>query len=514
MKGMGPRILLMGGNYRALCVLERLLDRGERVVAFIGEEGSGERDFCPDILEACDRAAIPARSGRKLGEEIVRWLEDRIRPDLAISVGLRTEVPLAIGGNCRLGLIEVVDTIQPAGEASTVALRQSGHAILSQALPSQALEDDDASELFLQLADCTLSLIDDYLDGISDRHSRPALWIPYEETGETSASASAFEPSEPVEPGCETARVEERVRDYVGAQRTLAFPSASQAAEGIFRALELGAGDEILLPGITSQAFLGAARRVGLCPRFVDVDPRTFTLDPERLEAAIGTHTRAIVVTHAFGQPAELDALRALAQSRRLPLIEDASGALGAVCGSHRLGHAPACCVLTLPFGARTLGERPAFVTLDPELLERMLAPSEKLRLPDELARLALADLDRLEDELSARRRSASVYSSELVRYDAFQVPLTPPGRLPTYAAYALRITSFSRTSAEDLSRLLAECGVETRLIASVGSDRELTEVPLSERIRASTLLLPVSGALTDEMRDMVLDAIFDYAIG
>ena len=112
MRGNGPRILLIGGTYRALCVLERLLERGERVAAFLGQEREGERDFCSEILEVCDRASVPARSGRKLGEETVRWLEDRIRPELAIAVGLSNAVPLVVGGNCRLGLVEVVDRFQ------------------------------------------------------------------------------------------------------------------------------------------------------------------------------------------------------------------------------------------------------------------------------------------------------------------------------------------------------------------------------------------------------------------
>ena len=66
MSQFGPRILLIGGTYRALCVLERLLERGQRVVAFIGQEGGGERDFCPEILELCDRHQIAARSAKNV----------------------------------------------------------------------------------------------------------------------------------------------------------------------------------------------------------------------------------------------------------------------------------------------------------------------------------------------------------------------------------------------------------------------------------------------------------------
>lgn len=510
MKGMGPRILLMGGNYRALCVLERLLDRGERVVAFIGEEGSGERDFCPEILEACDRAAVPARSGRKLGEEIVRWLEDRIRPDLAISVGLRTEVPLAVGGNCRLGLIEVVDAILP--ERTSVALRQSGSTVLERGLPCPLDEDDTAGDLFLQLAETTLLLVDEYLDRIGDRHSRPLVSIPYERPPAHSGASWGVEGDS--EPGPHTTALEQTVAAYLGAERVVAVAAPEEGAELLLHSLGLERGDEIILPGIASQAFMGAARSCGLRPLLVDVDPRTLTLDPARLQESVSDRTRAVVVSHAFGQPADLAALEALTQARGIPLVEDAAAAFGARLGARHVAAGSLPALATLPWPGCASGRRATFLTLDRSRAETLLARSEKLRLSDAAAWCALQDLAGLEDELAARRRNAAHYSRELVRYDAFHVPLPGAEELPSYGAYALRVTSFARTSAEDLARLLAESGIETRTIAAVGSDRELSEVPLSERIRASTLLLPVSSALDEKLQGVVLDAIFDYAIG
>ncbi len=525
MKCVGPRILLMGGNYRALCVLERLLDRGERVVAFIGEEGAGERDFCPEILEACDRAAIPARSGRKLGEEIVRWLEDRIRPDLAISVGLRTEVPLAIGGNCRLGMIEIVDTVS-SGNESKVSLRQSGSEILSRPLPSPIDDDDSAGDLFLMLAECTLLLIDEYLDQISDRHVRPATSIPYEfeeldasfedscDSNSCDSGAEAQGSSRRAEPGPNTDRIERALSDYVGAERVLAVSSAAEGAALLLGALELEPGAEILVPGMVSHAFLNAARACKLRPMFVDLDPRTLTLDPERLEEALTDRTRAVLVGHTLGQPADLGAIYELTSQRGVPVIEDGACALGALYGSSRIGASPANALFTLPISSLALESRAAFLAVHGEFGARVAGSCEKLRLSNELARKADLFFGDLEEELSIRRGNALIYSSELVRYDAFTVPVTPDGRLPTYAAYALRVTSFARTCAEDLCRLLAECGIDTRMIAPVGSDRELSDVPLSERIRCSTVLLPVGRHVNDEIRGQVLDAIFDYAIG
>ena len=129
MNSKSPRILLIGSTHRAVCVLERLLERGDRVVAFIGLEGGPERDFCPEMLELCERSGIPARSGKKLGEEIVRWLEDRIRPDLAIAIGGNAELPLSVAGNCRLGLVEVQDRFSTPS-CPGVALRLRGQEVM------------------------------------------------------------------------------------------------------------------------------------------------------------------------------------------------------------------------------------------------------------------------------------------------------------------------------------------------------------------------------------------------
>ncbi len=174
----GPRIILIGGTYRALCVLERLMERGERVVAFIGQEGGGERDFCPEILEICDRYSIPARSAHKLGEEIVRWLEDRIRPDLAIAVGTSMEIPIAIGGNTRLGLIEVTDFFSNE-TCPGVVLRQRGQDVLVREVPPPG-EHVDGGDAYLHLVEEIVAALDEYLDGLPDAAAATRVWVPFD----------------------------------------------------------------------------------------------------------------------------------------------------------------------------------------------------------------------------------------------------------------------------------------------------------------------------------------------
>ena len=513
MKRMGPRILLMGSSYRALCVLERLLDRGERVVAFIGEEGGGERDFCPEILETCDRASIPARSGRKLGEEIVRWLEDRMRPELAISVGLRTEVPLAIGGNCRLGLIEVVDSLV-AGEPPAVTLRQSGHEVMRQSVGRiQQWEQDPAGDLYLQLAEATLTLLDTHLDQIGDRHSRPLLTVPFE-SGPAVIDPCANESLGRSEPGPSTESAEQKIADYLAADRVFLLPGGIDAFAVLLDAFHVRGGDSVIVPGLTSRRVTTAIARQGALLQWVDVETGTLTLDPVRLQEALTGSTRAIVASHAFGQAADLDGLLRVASSRNLPLIEDATMAFGAAFRDRRVGSSPSVAVFRLPASVQDADSGTTVLAMPSALAKQLESHLEKLRLPETLARDLLDRLPAYDAERDARQRNGAIYTAELIRYDAFQLPARLESRPPLYSAFPLRITPFSRTNADDLAKLLAETGIETRQLSPLCSETFMTEIPIAERARASTILLPVGSGLTVQMRELVLDAIFDYAIG
>ncbi len=505
MRGRGPRILLVGGTYRALCVLERLLERGEREVAFLGQEGGGERDFCTEILELCDRAGIPARRGRKLGEEMVRWLDDRIRPELAIAVGISTEIPLAIGGNCRLGLVELVDRFQLAS-CPGVALRQRGHETTTRALPPPQADSGDA---YVETVESMVDLLCDYLDRLQGSCVDGTAQIRFDDASLKEAELALV--CGRTEPGAETELLEAEAAEYLGAGRVLALRDPEEAFALVAEALGLGEGQEVVCPGIASESAVAGLRRGGARIAFADVDAARLTLDASAARAAITAQTRALLVTHAFGQPAALDELYGVAEERGLEVIEDGASALGARFGRTRLGASPCTCVFRVSLGD---GVRAALLSLPPALEERTASRAAELRTGDGVAHFARARLARNEDVLSARRAHAAHYSAELCRYDAFQVPPTPGDALPVYSHYPLRTTRFARTSSEDLHKLLTEGGIETRRIAVAAVERDLARLPATDHARAGALLLPVSSSLRPADRDRVLEAIFDYAIG
>jgi dTDP-4-amino-4,6-dideoxygalactose transaminase len=509
MTRFGPRILLIGGTYRALCALERLLERGYRVAAFIGVEGGGERDFCPEILEICDRNSIPARSGHKLGEEIVRWLEDRIRPELSIAIGVRAEVPVAVGGNCRLGLIEATDLLMN-GDCPGVTLRQRGKPVCSIELPG--LRDElEASDAYMRVVDTLVDALDDCL----------AQLVPVQAAAQPGIRFFADAPEadldwldrEPV-PGRSTDALERALGAYVGAERVLALRSIQGAFALLASALGLRDGAEVICAGIGSpQAALGLAS-AGARLGFADVHPDRLTVNPERVSEAISPATRALLISHVLGQPAELDLLYGIAESRRLEILEDGGASLGARFGDSRLGRSPCTAVFRLPLGPESANREAALVTLPPALAARVEPLAKDLRLGERSAALALRELDGLEARISARRERARTYSAEFSRYDAFRIPATPRDALSTHAGYLLRLTRFARTTADDLHKLLAECSIETRRLELPLRDRDLAGLPSAEGARASGLLLPVEAHLTPDDQERVLDAIFGYAIG
>ena len=509
MSRVGPRILLIGGTYRALCVLERLLERGYRVAAFIGIEGGLERDFCPEILEICDRNSIPARSGHKLGEEIVRWLEDRIRPELSIAVGVSAEVPVAVGGNCRLGLIEATDLLANP-DCPGVALRQRGKLVSVVELPGMRDE--------LEAADAYMRVVDTLDDALDDCLAR---LVPAAAPAHPALRYAADGPELDLEPlardtgpGPTTDALERALMHYTGAERALALRGTADAFALLARALGLRDGAEVICSGIGSapaaQGLLAAGARLS----FADVHPDRLSVHPERIAELLSPASRALLVSHVLGQPAELDVLYGLAQARRLELIEDGGASLGARFGDSRLGRSPCTAVFRLPLGPESACVEAALVTLPPALAQRVEPLAKDLRLGERAAALALRELESLDARISARRERARTYSAEFSRYDAFRVPATPRDALSTCAGYLLRLTRFARTTADDLHKLLAECGIETRRLELPLRDRDLAGLPTAEGARASGLLLPVDVHVTPEDQERVLDAIFGYAIG
>src|SRR5262249_23675717 len=138
--------------------------------------------------------------------------------------------------------------------------------------------------------------------------------------------------------GPEVTSLEEEVASYCNVRYGVGCGSGTDALSLALHALEIGPGDEVILPAFTFFATAGSVCRTGARPVFTDIDPTTFNIDPLQVESKITERTRAILVVHLFGQCAEMEPLWRVAERHNLMIIEDAAQALGAEYQGKRAG--------------------------------------------------------------------------------------------------------------------------------------------------------------------------------
>jgi dTDP-4-amino-4,6-dideoxygalactose transaminase len=138
--------------------------------------------------------------------------------------------------------------------------------------------------------------------------------------------------------GPEVSALEEEIARYSQCPHAVGCASGTDALLLCLRALEIGPGDEVVTSAYSFFASAGTVANVGATPVFVDIDPRTYNLDPHRLEAAITPRTKAVVAVHLFGQCCDLNAVHAVCQKRQVWLIEDAAQAIGSEWEGKRAG--------------------------------------------------------------------------------------------------------------------------------------------------------------------------------
>jgi dTDP-4-amino-4,6-dideoxygalactose transaminase len=174
--------------------------------------------------------------------------------------------------------------------------------------------------------------------------------------------------------GAEVARLEESIARLCGVEHAIACSSGSDALLFALMALDIGDGDEVIVPSFTFFATASAVWRLGAKPVFVDIDPKTFNLDPNLIEEAITPLTRAIIPVHLFGQCADMDAIGVIAQQHGLHIIEDSAQAIGAKFRSWPAGSMSAVSCLSF-YPTKNLGgfgDGGMMTTHDASLAERV----------------------------------------------------------------------------------------------------------------------------------------------
>jgi dTDP-4-amino-4,6-dideoxygalactose transaminase len=276
------------------------------------------------------------------------------------------------------------------------------------------------------------------------------------------------------------AELERRMSAMHGAAFGIAVANGTVSLEIALSALGIGPGDEVIVPPISFVASATAIARVGATPVFADVDAETINLDPARAAAAITERTRAIVLVHFAGLPADLDAFMALCRERRLALIEDCAHAPGAIWQGQPVGSLGAFGSFSFQASKNlTAGEGGMLVTSDPALAElaRSIANQGRrtggawyehvrlgtnARLTGFQAALLLSQLDRLPAQMRRRTNAAERLRRGLHGIDGLQA--TPQTRDSRVGEHAYHIFSmmldpdrFGASRAQVVAALAAE---------------------------------------------------------
>ena len=312
---------------------------------------------------------------------------------------------------------------------------------------------------------------------------------------------------------------------FLGVKHALSTSNGTVSLHLIMLALGIGSGDEVIVPDFTYVASANAVRYVGGRPVFVDCDPETFTMDPANIEEKITPRTRAIMAVHIYGNPCRMDEIMRIARSRRIPVIEDAAEAHGALWRGTPVGSLGAANSFSF-FGNKTIttGEGGMVVTNSKKIADRVALLKNQAqprnrrkyfhpvmgynyRMINLEAAIGLGQLERIAKLLERKRaihRWYGRYLKPLVERGALAFQQETPG---ARASWWVNACTFRTKSAPEIASRLKAAGVDTRPFFLPMSDlpylRQVGSFPHARRLARTGLLIP-SGANLEE-KDIAL---------
>lgn len=332
------------------------------------------------------------------------------------------------------------------------------------------------------------------------------------------------------------AEFENAFAGWNGVPHAVATSSGTTAIHTALAALDIGPGDEVIVPAHTFIASTTPVLHQRATPVFADVDQRTFCLDPASVEERVTERTKAIVAVHLNGHPADLDGLLAIAEPRGIHVVEDAAQAHGAIYNGRKVGTIgiAGCFSFWEDKIITTGGEGGAVITADGALADRMRrirhhgeGPMEgerayfhlelgyNYRMSSMHAATGLVQLGRLDDYLDARRRNAAYLSERLGELSGVEPPCVADGCVHSYYKYICRLHPDTGIDITDFVGAVAAEGIPisrrypTPLPQQpVFRDIQATPCPVAERIAGELFTLRVHPTVTTADLDDVVEAI------
>jgi dTDP-4-amino-4,6-dideoxygalactose transaminase len=333
--------------------------------------------------------------------------------------------------------------------------------------------------------------------------------------------------------GKEVGEFEHWCSTYLGVSEAVGCASGTDALQIALMALGVGPGDEVITTPFTFVATAEVIGILGAKPVYIDIEPRTFNIDPSQLEQAITPRTKAIIPVHLYGQPAEMDPIMTVARKHGIPVVEDCAQAMGAsykgkkVCSFGTIG-----CISFFPSkNLGGFGDGGMVVTDDKELASKMrviAAHGSRVRYYHEVLGIN-SRLDTIQaailgvkckylDQWNAARKKAAARYSELLKGTPVETPFVLPHVDHIFHQYTLRVPK-----RDALDAYLKEKGIPhavyypvplhlQQAFAMAGNKKG--DFPVTEKASAEVMSLPMHTELTEEQLAYITDAIKGFYAG
>lgn len=317
---------------------------------------------------------------------------------------------------------------------------------------------------------------------------------------------------------------------YHGVSNCIACNSGTDALYLALRALDIGAGDEVITTAFTFIATSEVVSAVGAKPVFVDIDANTYNLNLEQVEAAITPDTKAIIPVHLFGQPVDMTRLMEIANAHKIAVIEDCAQSTGATWNDRKVGSIGHIGAFSF-YPTKNLGgcgDGGAIITNDPEIAQRMRVIKNhgqtnqyyynevgvNSRLDSIQAVILQIKLKYLDKWNTSRKAIASRYSQFLSKVPGIIIPQELRGGASVWNQYTIRILNNKR---EEVRKKLQDMGVNTMIyypmplhLQPVYKDLGYKDgqLPVCEQLSKEVTSLPMFPELSSEQQDQVIYSI------
>ncbi len=326
---------------------------------------------------------------------------------------------------------------------------------------------------------------------------------------------------------------ESKFAEFCGSKYAVACSNGTTALHLAIECLDIGPGDEVIMPTFTYIATANAVAYSGAKPVFVDVEPHTWNIDPDKIEDAITPRTKAILPVHIYGLPANMDNIIDIAKKYNLYVIEDAAEAHGAKWGDKSVGAIGNIGSFSF-FGNKiiTCGEGGMLVTnnelfsnkmkflrsqgVDPNRKYWHLSLAYNYRMTNMQAAIGLGQLEQVSWHMNERQRVASLYKNNLSDYgDLFSMQAIPEKASPSYWMFTIKLSDKVKCERDVVMDRMEKNNIEMRPafypmhVMPPYYDASLS-FPIAEEISKRSINLPSHANLTEEHINYIVKSLID----